>query len=97
MDKPALYFRLCSPPNWEFWMIYQLATCDDRRPCIGLGIPPYTSKRQHSIETICAIVEKKPYNVNVGYTFLRRPVVEFRSSKPKVRDPNHGLGISSLQ
>ncbi|GFW11770.1 hypothetical protein TNCV_1083161 [Trichonephila clavipes] len=36
------YFRLYSPKNWEFWTICQLAKCDDRRSCIGLGLSPYT-------------------------------------------------------
>ncbi|GFT82110.1 hypothetical protein TNCV_3910371 [Trichonephila clavipes] len=38
-------------------MIGQLATCDDRRPCIGLGLLPYTiithsAKRRLSVELL---------------------------------------------
>ncbi|GFT77143.1 hypothetical protein TNCV_1984351 [Trichonephila clavipes] len=42
-------------------MIWQLATCDDRSPCMGPGLPPYTIitpsiKRCHVIEPVRAIV-----------------------------------------
>ncbi|GFX20668.1 hypothetical protein TNCV_4270001 [Trichonephila clavipes] len=40
-SKVNRYFRLYSPNNLEFWTICQLTTCDDRRPCLGLGLPPY--------------------------------------------------------
>ncbi|GFU54581.1 hypothetical protein TNCV_3025291 [Trichonephila clavipes] len=33
------YCRLCFPKNSEFWTIYQLATCDNGRPCPS---PPFT-------------------------------------------------------
>ncbi|GFW99768.1 hypothetical protein TNCV_3419971 [Trichonephila clavipes] len=36
------YIRLYSAKNWEFRTTCQLATCDDRRPCIGLDLSPYT-------------------------------------------------------
>ncbi|GFX21545.1 hypothetical protein TNCV_1399591 [Trichonephila clavipes] len=41
--------------NQEFWTICQLATCDDRRPRTGLGLPPYvlithSVKRRQSVE-----------------------------------------------
>ncbi|GFX46899.1 hypothetical protein TNCV_4040442 [Trichonephila clavipes] len=36
------YFRLYSPKNWEFRTRCQLDTCDDRRSCTGVGLPPYT-------------------------------------------------------
>ncbi|GFY23301.1 hypothetical protein TNCV_3939971 [Trichonephila clavipes] len=46
-----------SPKNQEFQTICQLATWDDRRPSIDLGLPPYTIithsiKRRQSIEPI---------------------------------------------
>ncbi|GFW71992.1 uncharacterized protein TNCV_4788801 [Trichonephila clavipes] len=34
MSAVKCYFWLYSPKNWEFRMICQLVTCDDRRPCI---------------------------------------------------------------
>ncbi|GFT17090.1 uncharacterized protein TNCV_4738221 [Trichonephila clavipes] len=54
------YFLSYSLKNWEFRTLCQLATCDDRRPCIGLGLSPYTNithsvKRRQSIEPVCAI------------------------------------------
>ncbi|GFT77103.1 hypothetical protein TNCV_1099751 [Trichonephila clavipes] len=53
-------FRLNSPKNWEFRSICQLATCDDRPPCIGHGLPshtiiPHSVKRRQSIEPVMHI------------------------------------------
>ncbi|GFX51954.1 hypothetical protein TNCV_3063711 [Trichonephila clavipes] len=55
------YFRLYSPKNWEFQTISKLATCNDRRPCIGLSLPSHTIitqsvKRRQSAKPISAIV-----------------------------------------
>ncbi|GFS68033.1 hypothetical protein TNCV_1362571 [Trichonephila clavipes] len=55
------YFRLSTPNKWEFRTTCQLATCDDRRPCIGLRLSPYiiithSVKRRQSVEPVCAIV-----------------------------------------
>ncbi|GFV47034.1 uncharacterized protein TNCV_2699281 [Trichonephila clavipes] len=36
-----LYMQERLKKNWEYWTICQLATCDDLRPCIDLGLPPY--------------------------------------------------------
>ncbi|GFV31278.1 uncharacterized protein TNCV_1640301 [Trichonephila clavipes] len=60
ISKVECYFCLYSPKNWEFWTKCQLATCDDHRPCIDLGLPPYTIinhsvKRRQSVKPICAI------------------------------------------
>ncbi|GFX38532.1 hypothetical protein TNCV_3206001 [Trichonephila clavipes] len=41
ISRVKYYFRLYSPKNWEFRMICQLATRDDRRPYIGLSLAPY--------------------------------------------------------
>ncbi|GFY26405.1 hypothetical protein TNCV_26021 [Trichonephila clavipes] len=59
-----LRFAVCSGYGADSpspFTIGQLATCDDHRPCIGLGLPPYTLitrsvKRQQSIELVCVIV-----------------------------------------
>ncbi|GFT47168.1 hypothetical protein TNCV_3748051 [Trichonephila clavipes] len=55
------YFRLYSPRNWKFRTIYQLATCDDRLPRIGLSLPPYTLtihsvKMRQSVEPVWVII-----------------------------------------
>ncbi|GFV68298.1 hypothetical protein TNCV_4433451 [Trichonephila clavipes] len=42
ISKVKCYFRLYYLKNLEFRTIYQLATCDDHRPCTVLGVPPYT-------------------------------------------------------
>ncbi|GFV32487.1 hypothetical protein TNCV_1677731 [Trichonephila clavipes] len=55
---------------WEFQSICQLATCD-RRPHIGLGLPPHTIiahsvKRRQSVEPVCAIASPAHlFRVNV--------------------------------
>ncbi|GFW70739.1 hypothetical protein TNCV_2922941 [Trichonephila clavipes] len=36
------FFQLYSPKNWGYRTICQLDTCDDRRLCTGLGLPPYS-------------------------------------------------------
>ncbi|GFX46900.1 hypothetical protein TNCV_4040441 [Trichonephila clavipes] len=55
------YFRLYSPKNWEFRTRCQLDTCDDRRSCTGVGLPPYTIitpsvKRLQSVEPVYTII-----------------------------------------
>ncbi|GFV92895.1 hypothetical protein TNCV_1692881 [Trichonephila clavipes] len=55
------YSRLYSPKNWEFQMICHLATRDDRRHCVVLGLPPYTIithlvERRQSVKLVCVIV-----------------------------------------
>ncbi|GFV96140.1 uncharacterized protein TNCV_1871001 [Trichonephila clavipes] len=40
MSAVKCCFWLYSPKNWEFRTICQQPTCDDRGPCIGLGLPP---------------------------------------------------------
>ncbi|GFV47269.1 hypothetical protein TNCV_4829251 [Trichonephila clavipes] len=57
----------------------QLPTCDGHRPCIGLGLPPYTIithsvKRRQSVEPVCAIL-------SYGHGHKSVPVAVFRSSR----------------
>ncbi|GFW62579.1 hypothetical protein TNCV_85801 [Trichonephila clavipes] len=52
--------KLYSLKNWEFRTTCQLATCDDHRPCLDLGLPPYiiishSVKRRQSVEPVCAV------------------------------------------
>ncbi|GFS68036.1 hypothetical protein TNCV_1362591 [Trichonephila clavipes] len=55
------YFWLHSSKNCELQTTCQLATCDDRHPCIGLRLSPYaiithSFKRWQSVQPVSAIV-----------------------------------------
>ncbi|GFT01742.1 hypothetical protein TNCV_4205501 [Trichonephila clavipes] len=60
-----MFFQLYLLKNWEYWTICQLATSDDHRPCIDLGLPScviiiHSVKRQQSVETVCDVTQYSP-------------------------------------
>ncbi|GFV40430.1 hypothetical protein TNCV_2535981 [Trichonephila clavipes] len=62
------YFRLYSLKKWEFWTKCQQPTCDDRRPCADLCLPPYTiiTQRWHSVEPLNIIESLAPLSSPEG-------------------------------
>ncbi|GFW87920.1 hypothetical protein TNCV_1360231 [Trichonephila clavipes] len=69
------YYRLHYTKNWRFQTICQLATCEDRGPCIGGGLPPcttitHTVKRRQFIEPVCVIVSHTHLFVSGYYLFV---------------------------
>ncbi|GFW13645.1 hypothetical protein TNCV_1211111 [Trichonephila clavipes] len=66
---------LYPPKNWEMRTICQLATWDDHRPCISLGLPPCTIithsvKRWRLVEPVCAIVSQAHLSVSVYCLYM---------------------------
>ncbi|GFV54599.1 DUF4817 domain-containing protein [Trichonephila clavipes] len=58
ISRAKCYFWLYTPKNWEFRTIYRLAACNDRHPCTGLGLQPYTIithlvNMRQTIESFC--------------------------------------------
>ncbi|GFW37715.1 DUF4817 domain-containing protein [Trichonephila clavipes] len=55
------YLGLHSPKNWEFRMICRLARCEDRRPCVAIGLSlcniiTHSVKRQQLVGSVSAIL-----------------------------------------
>ncbi|GFV41728.1 transposable element Tcb2 transposase [Trichonephila clavipes] len=101
------FFRLYSPKNWKHWTICQLATCDDRRPCIGLGLPPQNlithSVKWRQDEPVCAIPNvafRQPFRKGAAYfgvsPSLYRFISEgFRTRRLKTTKAEDELGTSA--
>ncbi|GFW80833.1 hypothetical protein TNCV_3779131 [Trichonephila clavipes] len=77
-------------------MICQLATPDDRRPCTGLGLPPYTIithsvKKRRSVESVCVIWG---YVKNKEFVFI--PPIDIAELKQRIKTAINGLDSDIL-
>ncbi|GFU04162.1 hypothetical protein TNCV_863041 [Trichonephila clavipes] len=67
-------------------MICQLALCDDRRPCIGLGLSPYPITthsviRRQSVQMVCTtslVYADKPQTLDHLEDNIRRVIADIR-------------------